>query len=296
MDSLRPASLATAGPPPRGDPDPARPASGPPRTVVAIDWSGAAKGAERRIWVAVVTDGTITRLEAGHPRIEIPEVLELIAATAGPVVAGLDFAFGLPAWFARELGCTTGPTMWERARTDGEGWLHACAPPFWGRPGKRRPHADPSRGLRDTDRRARQVGSSRPKSPFQIGGAGAVGTGSIRGMPVLADLRARGFAIWPFDPPRWPLAIEIYPRHFTGPVVKSNPHARVAHLQRALPGLPTWVIDAVRRSDDAFDAATASLGMWAARAALASLPVIDDEVARIEGRIWDPEPLPDHGQ
>ena len=39
--------------------------------------------------------------------------------------------------------------------------------------------------------------SVRPKSTFQIGGAGAVGTGSLRGMPHLLTLREAGCAVWP---------------------------------------------------------------------------------------------------
>lgn len=53
--------------------------------------------------------------------------------------------------------------------------------------------------LRRTDRERPAVGGIRPTSGFQIGGAGAVGTGAVRGMPMLARLRAAGFAIWPFD-------------------------------------------------------------------------------------------------
>ena len=39
-----------------------------------------------------------------------------------------------------------------------------------------------------------------PKSIFQLAGPGAVGPGSLRGMPLLTTLRDRGFAVWPFDP------------------------------------------------------------------------------------------------
>ena len=55
--------------------------------------------------------------------------------------------------------------------------------------------------------RAARVRGIAPKSVFQIGGAGSVGTASLRGMPVLQRLREAGFAVWPFDRPersgRW---------------------------------------------------------------------------------------------
>jgi hypothetical protein len=57
---------------------------------------------------------------------------------------------------------------------------------------------------------------------FQIGGAGAVGTGSIRGMLYLRNLREGGFSVWPFDPPNPHTAMEIRPRALTGPVTKSD--------------------------------------------------------------------------
>lgn len=89
--------------------------------------------------------------------------------------------------------------------------------------------------LRRTDREAPAIGGIRPKSVFQIGGAGAVGTGSLRGMPILKRLRDAGFAVWPFDAPRWPCVVEIYPRLLTGAVNKGSAGARAGgdHLESA---------------------------------------------------------------
>jgi hypothetical protein len=267
-----------------------------PNAVVAIDWSGSITHERRHIWVAVVIDATLVRLECGHRRVDVPAIIQGVVDQVGPRVAvGLDFAFGLPAWFAHARGCATGPELWAMARTEGEAWLRACEPPFWGRANRPRPYVDLRDGMRATDVAARRVGSLAPKSVFQIGGAGAVGTGSIRGMPVLSDLHTAGFAIWPFDVPRWPVVVEIYPRHFTGPVVKSNRDARTAYLATHWPDMPTSFRDEACRSDDAFDATLTARGMWESREALASLPVIDDAVARLEGRIWDPLARPRAG-
>ena len=59
-----------------------------------------------------------------------------------------------------------------------------------------------------------------------------MGTGSIRGMPMLARLHHAGFHLWPFQAAELPLALEIYPRLFTGAVVKSSRDARMAYLQQ----------------------------------------------------------------
>jgi hypothetical protein len=66
-------------------------------------------------------------------------------------------------------------------QAEGKDLLAACEPPFWGRPGKPNPHSKEQLCWR-TDLKD---GLGGEKSVFQIGGAGAVGTGSIRGMPHL---------------------------------------------------------------------------------------------------------------
>ena len=135
------------------------------------------------------------------------------------IAVGLDFSFSLPAWFLDQLGVHDGPELWEVVARDGESWLRECAPPFWDGAGRGRPV---QQDLRDTERAVAGFAGVSPKSTFQIGGAGSVGTASLRGMPLLSRLRAAGFAVWPFDDPAWPMVLEVWPRLFTGPVVKSN--------------------------------------------------------------------------
>ena len=172
-----------------------------------------------------------------------------------------------------------------RAATDGEAWLRDCEPPFWGRAGRPRP--DVPEHLRPTEAALAAVGGIRPKSSFQISGAGSVGTGSVRGFPALARLQDAGFAIWPFDAPaRPPVAVEIWPRTFTGPVVKSDAIARAAYVDRHLPELAPDLRDAAVGSEDAFDAAVSAVVMSRDEAALRSLPALDD--ARVEGWVWGP--------
>ena len=250
-----------------------------PTRVVAVDWSGRARGAERYRWAAEVVDGELVALRDRWTVDGLVDHLVALVEADDGLAVGLDFSFSLPAWFLDELGVADGPSLWEVTAEQGERWLRECAPPFWGRPGRPRP---PQPQLRETEAAVVGVGGVRPKSTFQIGGAGSVGTASLRGMALLTRLRAAGFAVWPFDAPAWPVVLEVWPRSFTGPVVKHRPAARAAYV--AARGLPA----AVAVTEDAFDAAVTAVGMWSARAELAALPTVTDPVARREGLIWAP--------
>jgi hypothetical protein len=206
------------------------------------------------------------------------------AAAAGPVVAGLDFAFSWPAWRVRELGCASAGELWARVAADGERWLAACEPPLWGRPGRRRPARGPDRPeLRATER----LGPGRPASAFQIGGAGSVGTGSVRGMPLLPRLRTAGFALWPWNDAGAATALEIYPRALTGPVVKSSAGARAAYLADDA-RIPAALLEVAAATEDAFDAAVSALVMAEHLPQLLTLRAAPDEQTRLEGAIWRP--------
>lgn len=254
--------------------------------VIAIDWSGAVQGAAKKIWLAEEVDGRLVRLESGRDRDAVAE--HLIADVPGDsrTVIGLDFAFSLPAWFLRERGWVTARQLWEAADRDADAWLAAGKSPFWGRPGSRRP--DLGEHFRRTELDAPAIVGVRPKSTFQIGGAGAVGTGSLRGMRLLHRLSRAGFSIWPFDPPGWPRVVEIYPRLLTGPVNKSNVHAREQYLASHYPDLGDEMTAHAASSEDAFDAAVSALVMAAHFESLVGpSPVTDDETI-LEGLIWYP--------
>ncbi len=112
-----------------------------------------------------------------------------------------------------------------------------------------------------------------------------MGTGSIRGMPHLLELRRAGFALWPWDDARAPMALEIYPRAFTGPVVKSSADARRAHLAGD-PRVPPALLATAIGTEDAFDAAVSALAMSARLPELLALRASLDPVVRLEGAIW----------
>jgi hypothetical protein len=257
------------------------------RAAIAVDWSGARDGGGRRSWLAEVAGD---ELGAFQNRWNVESLLAWLSVRADrdpSLVLGLDFAFSFPAWFVGERCGGTARAAWERASAEGEDWLRSLPSPFWGRAGTQRPVLEDDRAhFRATEQALTGV-FGHPKSVFQVGGAGAVGTGSIRGMPLLAGLRKAGFAIWPFDPPALPLVVEIYPRALTGPVVKNDPAARRRYLEAwGWPGdqaLRTRVAD----TEDGFDAAVSARQMALHAEAFAGLPAPGDR-ERIEGRIWLP--------
>ena len=254
--------------------------------VIAIDWSGRATRAEEHIWLAVARDGVLVELENGFTRDAVIDEVLRRGRRGDELVVGLDFAFSVPAWWCADRGWATGRDVWRGIDAEGEDLLAACASPFWGRPGTTAQTAG-------APLRRDEVGAG-AKSVFQIGGAGAVGTGSIRGMPQLLRLAEAGVAIWPFDPPGRATAVEIYPRLMTGPVAKSRHRARRAHLAAgfgaadASPAQDPVLLERAAGSEDAFDAAVSALVMARHLAAPGDLPTVDDPVARIEGGIWRP--------
>ncbi len=267
-----------------------------PDRFLAIDWSGAIDpGAQRRgIWIAECTrHPSPVQLGSGESRVAVEAYLLRAAAETPRLVAGLDFSFSFPAPFLDELGCADAFAFWDRLSAEGEHWLSQPHAHFWGRGKVPRPpgHVAPQWfGYRQTELNAKS-GNILPRSSFQIGGAGAVGTGSLRGIPMLARLRRAGFHVWPFDPPGLPLLVEIYPRLLTGPVIKSRAAARAEYLAREeFAALPDAVRAAASASEDAFDALISALRMREYAARWTELAWPPDPRTRLEGAIWRPGP------
>jgi hypothetical protein len=290
--------------------------------VVGVDWSGdKGPGQRRKIWAGVWTaaTGRVT-LEGGRTREELIAWLIEMSAETPRMVVGFDFTFSYPAWFLKELGIGSAPEFW-RLVADGQGekWLHRdCADVrFWGIPGSQRhgkkppefcgPHAYRMLRRVETGLKVRaemtdplqiaKIAGIAPKSVFQIGGAGAVGTASLRGMPGLIVLREAGFRIWPYDEPdvkRAPTVVEIYTRLMTGAVNKSSEVARTAYLAKKrresamYAGLSRLVMAKARASEDAFDALVTAMVMTEHRGEFAGLRKLEDEVFRMEGHTWVP--------
>ena len=260
---------------------------GPIRTL-AVDWSGSASGSARTIWIAEAVDGELRFLESGRARPEVARFLVDLAGSDPQVVVGLDFAFSLPAWFLRQGGFQSAPELWKTVALEGDRWLAACEPPFWGRPGTRRPDLGQRAHFRTTELNVPTTHGIRPKSVFQVGGAGTVGTGSIRGMSILATLHEAGFSIWPFHQTHLPTVVEIYPRLLTGAVRKSSPVDRRDYLARLGMTGPDALLAIAGAGEDAFDAAVSAFVMSRHAAELSELPELADEQTRLEGAIWFP--------
>jgi hypothetical protein len=257
---------------------------------IAVDWSGSLSEARKRLWLAEASGGRLVRVECGRDRTDVVRHLIECARHQPRLVIGLDFAFSFPRWFADHLGARSGREVWEAVARSGEDWLERCPPPFWGQPCKPRPPPVARRSdWRATELAHLPVAGFRPKSVFQIGGAGSVGTGSLRGMPFLRQLQDAGIAVWPFDAARLPMALEIYPRYLTGAVNKSSPAARSLYLQARYGRECRDVLEPAASCEDAFDAAVSAACMQRfardfARLARSRRSALE----RIEGRIWRP--------
>lgn len=296
---------------------------------MAIDWSGdaSAAGQRRKIWAGVwtagggrVLGGTVA-LESGRTRTELVDALMAMARETPRMVVGVDFCFSYPAWFVREHGAETAVDFWEVVAAHGERWLaRECGEArFWGRMGPLRSGKKPAEfcgpeGARRMLRRADEACKVRaaildvelaarvkgiaPKSPFQVGGAGAVGTGTLRGIPQLQRLHAAGFRVWPFEEPELrgknlkPVIVEIYPRLLTGEVNKGNAKARAAYLAKrrredsAYAALERGVLAKARGSEDAFDALVSVMAMAEQRASFLELRKAAEAVTLLEGAVW----------
>lgn len=260
---------------------------------VAVDWSGDAKYARRHIWTAIVRSGDLVELEDGRDREELAAFLATLARVDEQTVIGLDFAFSMPEWFLRQNNLGSAHELWDLAAREGERWLAESPPPFWGRKGTHPP--EPALRSRVSERSIPATAGNSPKSVFQIAGGGAVGTGTIRGLPLLAMLSRAGFSIWPFDPPGWPRVVEIYPRLLTGPVRKSDQGHRDAYMASDRWTTTSQSLRTLAAStEDAFDAAVSAFIMAEHAQLLTELGEAKDESTRLEGQIWYPANLAAH--
>lgn len=258
--------------------------------MAAVDWSGRADGGGRATtWVAEAdpTNGRLLALVNGRTREEVGDHLVGLAERAGGrLIVGLDFSFSVPAWWLDRHRLAAADDLWAAAAAHGEAWLADGEWPLWGRaPRWRRPEGIPD-PWRRTEHAARALGL-RPASTFQVGGAGAVGTGSVRGWPVLARLRAAGFAVWPVHAVGHdqPVAVEVFPRLHAGPVVKSRAWARAAALA-GRPGLSAHWRTVAGSSEDAFDATVAVLALADGASSVGTPLVGAPREATREGWIW----------
>ena len=297
--------------------------------LIAIDWSGRidVAGQRRHIWAAIWTRSgseTTVQLEAGRTRDEITEWLIELAREIPRMVVSIDCCFSFPGWFLEEHGCEDMFAFWRKANAGlAEQWLDrecdeiARDERFWGAPHKR-PAQFCGPGYRrmfrfaDYDNKiaqgmeggdpepAAKMRGITPKSPFQIGGSGSVGTGSLRAMTMLERLHDAGFRVWPLEnaaidakAPR-PLVVEMYTRLMTGAVAKSNAEARRKYLaakrktDALYASLGRAVLSNAQGSEDAFDALVSVIEMARYADEFGGLKATRDPELRREGLTWRP--------
>jgi precorrin-8X/cobalt-precorrin-8 methylmutase len=210
---------------------------------IAVDWSAnnQPKVGKDSIWSCVGDDATTELHAANHPTRRAGEAWLLRQLTAAVraderVLVGLDFPYGYPAGFATSLGLEGEPWkgVWaylDRQIRDDERNVsnrfevadrvnrrlgrHA---PFWGRPQHlvlpalpfRKEVAylgpDESDGLSEWRQAEDELHrlKKRPQPVWKLAGAGAVGSQSLVGIPVVHHLREhealRDFSqVWPFE-------------------------------------------------------------------------------------------------
>ena len=202
-------------------------------SVVAVDWSGRRTGEAPPPLDGRGADGELLAPRGGpHPGAGGRRARRRASAGGEPVVAGFDFSFSLPEWFLDERGYGDAADLWAAAAADGERWLRECpaavlgpAGPSATRPAReqlRRTEADSRRGRRDPpevdvpDRRGRAASAP-------------VRSAASRSWPASAPPGSRSGRSTSRRSP--PVAVEIYPRTFTGAVVKSR-RRRAARVPR----------------------------------------------------------------
>ena len=241
-------------------------------TVLMVDWSGGNDSGPRpkadAIWTCLARAGSaeapVYHRNRAAAEAHITATLETERAAGRRTLAGFDLCFAFPAPFAEALTGdpdTLGVWDWFEARViDGKtnnrwelaGEINARFPgtgPFWGNGRLKHdvPHLPRTKagygGHGLPDRRAADLVCG-GFSPWQLAGAGAVGSQVIMGMPMLARLRRRfgaDLAVWPFEPADAPIVLaetyfSLVPRaHLTDHAIKDA--AQVALYARAFSAL-----------------------------------------------------------
>ena len=200
--------------------------------VLMVDWSGGNdRGSQPKkdaIWSCLARGG-VAEEPVYHRNRQVAEAaivatLEAERAAGRRVLAGFDLCFAFPKGFAtRLIGSEDTLALWDwfearvedapkaNNRFDLAGEINRMFPgvgPFWFNGLKDRDIRDLPRKGRERaehglpeNRRVEEVAKG-AFSPWQVGGAGAVGGQVIMGLPMLARLRrhfADDLAVWPFE-------------------------------------------------------------------------------------------------
>lgn len=244
-------------------------------TIVIVDWSGGNdRGAQPKadaIWAAVVrpaADAQTTYLRNRQDAEQYLEELITHERTHGRrVLIGFDFPFGYPQGFGTALTGSDDPLAvldWFAARVEdspktnnrfdlageinrslGEGkgpfWANALGRDVAGLGRTKQGYENPF-----PERRACEEMAKGSFTCWQLAGAGAVGSQTIMGLPVLARLRLKfGARVWPFEALDSDVAlIEVWPSLTVGPAPEGmiKDEWQVAEVARQVAGLDAGVL------------------------------------------------------
>lgn len=223
-------------------------------TVVMVDWSAAARAPRRprpdAIFAAVARGGKADPAAYLGHRLDaeawIAALVDGERAAGRRVLVGFDFPFGYPRGFAAALvGRPDAFALWDwlgarivdtpRAnnRFEVAGAINALFPgtgPFWGNGTAREVPNLPRKGRARTanpfpERRAIEERHKGAFTLWQLSGAGAVGSQTLMGLPVLSRLRRRfaaDLSVWPFEAPDAGVVLaEVWPS-LLAPVVAAE--------------------------------------------------------------------------
>lgn len=271
--------------------------------IAILDWSAAnqPRRGKDSIWLGL----------AGQPPENLPtraaalaRLQALVAETLAQgqrLLIGADFAFGYPSGFARALTGQTGALAiwdWLDARlTDDDrnrsnrfavaATANAALPglgPFWFNPTREAlpdlPHKGNDRlGHGWPEHRLCDARAKGAQSVWKLGGAGAVGSQSVTGLPRLNQLRRRfpgAISVWPFEDPTTPVILaEVFPSilaprvAITRGIVRDA--AQVMLLSRALAAQPSLAPLLTHAADPAIADEGWILGLGHEAALLSSL-------------------------
>ncbi|MGI1662877.1 molybdopterin guanine dinucleotide synthesis [Palleronia sp. KMU-117] len=223
-------------------------------TVVMVDWSAAARAPRRprpdAIFAAVARGGQVAPAEYLGHRLDaegwIAALIDDERRAGRRLLVGFDFPFGYPRGFSRALVGRSDPfVLWDwldarivdtpgaNNRFEVAGAINAHFPgigPFWGNGTPREvPHLPRKGRARTTnpfpERRAIEERHKGAFTLWQLSGAGAVGSQTVMGLPVLARLRRRfgtNLSVWPFEAPDAGVVLaEVWPS-LLAPVVAAE--------------------------------------------------------------------------
>ncbi|PUB15482.1 molybdopterin-binding protein [Yoonia sediminilitoris] len=301
-------------------------------TVLMVDWSG---GNDRgptpkkdSIFAGVARNGIAQEpVYLRNRQVAegwITEFLRTEQAAGRKVLAGFDFAFGYPMGFGEVLTGSDDPfAVWDwfeakiedspksNNRFDVAGEINALFPgvgPFWGnalkRDVKRLPRKGSTReGHGLPEKRAAEEAAKGAFPVWQLSGAGAVGSQTIMGLPVLSRLRKTcGASVWPFEPLTADVAlVEVWPSLIGKVVAATQPDDRVrdAHqvytLARAVSAMPPDELETLLDVPATPEGSILGLGhekllMKAAVAPVQAPPLRNDCFALPPGVTWTPVP------